>query len=409
MSENTAEFGNTFTARVIRAAARNAGRIAVFCFLAALGSSIYSLAVRKQWASWAVLMVPGQQSSALGLGSLINNLDLSGFGGGMLENLIPGQAPGGTDITVVQQVLGSRPVLERIILEYDLITRLKASNMERTLERFEKRLTVTLTPEGLLFVSIKADSRQESAAMVQDLIDFANQELSRMVTSRARRARIQAERSLAIASDSLSTANARLEEFRRETGFLIPEQGVEMVAMLSEMQQEMVLAGSELSSVSSGISARSSSWARASAKYEYLLEAVNQSVTGEGDGLLVFPPLDSLPGYIREYEELFLEVETRRMVYILLRQELENLRIEEAKESPTVEVLVPPTPAHERAYPRRTTMVLMVTVLAFVLALAWIVTLEWIRAVMSGSTGAFWRETWRTVRNQFPGRPRRRS
>jgi capsule polysaccharide export protein KpsE/RkpR len=409
MTENTNEFGSTFTARVIRAAARNAGRIAVFCFLAALGSSIYSLAVRKQWASWAVLMVPGQQSSTLGLGNLMNNIDLSGFGGGMLENLIPGQTQGGTDITVVQQVLGSRPVLERIILEYDLIARLKASNMERTLEKFEKRLTVTLTPEGLLFVSIRAESRQESAAMVQDLIDYSNQELSRMVTSRARRARIQAERSLAIASDSLAAANSRLEDFRRETGFLIPEQGVEMVAMLSEMQQEMVLAGSELSSVSSGISARSSSWARASAKYEYLLEAVNQSVTGEGEGLSVFPPLDSLPGYLREYEDLFLEVETRRMVYILLRQELENLRIEEAKESPTVEVLVPPTPAHERAFPRRTTMVLMVTVLAFVLALAWIVTLEWFRAVMSGSTGAFWRETWRTVRNQFPGRPRGRS
>ncbi len=406
MSENRTKFDDTFAAGVIRAVARNAGKVAVFCLLVAVGASVYSLAVKKQWASWAILIVPGEQSSGLSFRGLLNDVDLSGFGGGALENLIPGMSSGGgTSVALAQQVLDSRPVLERIILKYDLMARLKVSNMERALEKFGKKLTVTLTPDGLLFVSIKADSRQESAAMVRDLIDFSNQELSRLVTSRARRARIQAEISLAIASDSLAAANARLEDFRRETGFLLPEQGTEMVAMLSKMQQEMFLAGSELSSVSSGISSGTSSWARASAKYEYLLEAVGQSVTGEGSGFMVFPPLDSLPGYIRGYEELFLETETRRMVYILLRQELENLRIEEAKESPTLEVLVPPTPAHERAYPRRTTMVLMVTALAFVLALAWIVTLEWFRAVMSGSTGAFWRETWRTVRNQFPGRP----
>lgn len=408
MQDKTGEsgFGDTFVAGVIRSVALNIRKILAVCLLAAVATSVYTLLVKKQWASWALLMVPGEQTSNFGLGSLVG-MDLSGFGGGMLNDLIPTQV-GGTDITVVQQVLMSRPVLERMILKYDLISRLKASNMERTLERFTKRVSVTLTPENLLLVSIKAESRTESAAMVQDLIDFSNRQLSLMVTSRARRARIETERSLSLAFDSLSGANARLEAFRSRTGFLVPEQGEVMVSVLSDMQQELILAGSELSSISSGVSARSSSWARASARYEYLREAVSGQITGEGSGLTAFPPLDSLPSMMRQYEELFLEVETRRMVYLLLRQELENLRIEEARESPTIEVLIPPTPAHERVFPRRTTKVLMITVLAFVFSVGWIITLEWFRSVMRGGSGSFWRETWQTLSSRLRlGAPRK--
>lgn len=398
MAENTREFGDTFTGLVIRAVARSMKRILWFCLLVAVGTSVYTLAVRQLWSSWALLMVPGQQTPSLGMGSLMG-LDLSGFGGGMLENLLPSRS--GTDINIVQQVISSRPVLERIVLKYDLIRRLRASNMERTLEKFGRRVSVNLTPEGLLLVSINAESRTESAAMVQDLIDFSNHELSSVVTSRARRARIEAERSLSVAFDSLSRANARLEAFRSETGFIVPEQGNLMVAMVSEIQREMILAGSELSSISAGLSSRSSSWSRASARYQYLLDAVNDRITGSGEGLSAFPPLDSLPSMIRRYEELFLEVETRRMVYLLLRQELENLRLDEARESPTIEVLVPPTPAHERVFPRRTTLVILVTLIAFILAVGWITTLEWFRSVMRGRTGAFWRETWQTIKAQL--------
>ncbi|MFO7626146.1 MAG: hypothetical protein R6V62_02665 [Candidatus Fermentibacteraceae bacterium] len=408
MQDKTGEFkfSDTFVAGVIRSVAVNIRKILAVCLIAALATSAYTLLVKKQWASWALLMVPGEQTGGFGLGSLMG-MDLSGFGGGMLEDLLPTQA-GGADITIVQQVLVSRPVLEQLILKYDLVSRLNASNMERTLERFTKRVAVTLTPENLLLVSVKAASRTESAAMVQDLIDFSNRQLSMMVTSRARRARIETERSLSVAYDSLAGANARLEAFRSQTGFLVPEQGGVMVSVLSDMQRELILAGSELSSISSGVSARSSSWARASARYEYLHEAVSGQITGEGTGLMAFPPLDSLPSMMRRYEALFLEVETRRMVYLLLRQELENLRIEEARESPTIEVLIPPTPAHERVFPRRTTKVLMITALAFVFSVGWIITLEWFRSVMMGSSGTFWRETWQTLVSRLrTGTPRK--
>lgn len=405
MTEPKRDFADTFTADVVRAVSQNIRKIALFCLLAALGASIYTLSVKKQWASWAVLMVPGQQSSS-NLGSMIG-IDLSGFGGGLLDDLA--SPAGGADITIAQQVLGSRLVMERVILKYDLIRRLNAPNMEQTLEKFSKRVSITLTPEKLLLLSVKAETRQESAAMVQDIIDFANHELSRIVTSRARRARIEAEKLFLVAADSLFRANARLEAFRTRSGLMVPEQGNILLSMLSDMQRELVIAGSELSALSAGMSARSAAWARVSAKHEYLREAMNQRITGENDMMPVFPPMDSLPSMLRRYEELNLEVETRRMVYILLRQELETLRLDEARESPTLEVLVPPTPAHERVYPRRTVLVLMITVLAFVLSVFWIITLVWFKSLMRSRAGAFWRETWRTVITQLRPFPRGKS
>ncbi|HOP26092.1 MAG TPA: hypothetical protein PLM22_05350 [Candidatus Sabulitectum sp.] len=395
-----------FTGKVLQRVARNLRRIVIVCLLVAVFSSVWALTRAPRWSAWAAAIVPGSTATslsatagALGLGDAVEAM------GSMGSGLLPGF--GGVDITLAVQVLGSRRVQERIILKYDLITRYKSISMERALSKFGERHSVSISPEGVIFITAEGSTRTEAAAMVNDMITFANEELSRLVTSRARRSRIQTEAAMALALDSLNSSRMAMEEFRTRTGLVFPEeQASSMMEAMANIESEMVTAGALLEGISGTLSPRSAMYGQASAQYRYLENALRVRAT-TGDSLSVFPVMDSIPGYLSEYEALLLEVETRSAVYVLLRSELETLRIEEAKESPTIEVIVPPTPEFLRAYPKRTVMVILYTGIAFILCIVWTAFMTWLDTLMAAEeTGGFLRGVARDAREQLL--PRRR-
>ncbi len=390
-----------FTGKVVRQVALNARRIIVLCFIVAVLSSAWALTRTPRWSAWAAAIVPGSTSSsisasagALGLGDAMGGL--AGLGTGMLPQ------PAGVDITLATQVLGSRRIQERIILKYDLINRYKAVSMERATKKFGELFSVSLSPEGIIFITAEGSTRTEAAAMVNDIVLFANEELSTLVTSRSRRSRIHTEYALALAYDSLEASRNAMEEFRTRTGLIFPEQQASsMMDVMAAIESDMVSAGALLSGLSGNLSARSAIYAQANAQYRYLENALRVRST-EGDSLSIFPVIDSMPGFLREYEVLIVNIETRSAVYLFLRQELENLRIEESKESPTIEIIVPPTPEFLRSYPKRSVMVITHVFIAFILCIIWIVFLTWFRSVLdSPESGPFVKGVFADFRNQF--------
>ncbi len=390
-----------FISRVIKQIVLNAKRIVVLCFLVAVFSSVWALTRTARWSAWAAAIVPGSTSSslsamagALGLGDAVGAV--SSVGSGILPQ------PASIDITLATQILGSRRVQERMILEYDLINRYKAISMERATKKFGDRFSVSLSPEGIIFITVEGSTRTEAAAMVNDVIRFANEELSTLVTSRSRRSRIQTEATLAIAYDSLQSSRNAMENFRVRTGLIFPEQqATSMMDVMAAIEGEMVSAGALLSGLSGNLSSRSAIYVQASAQYRYLENALRVRST-VGDSLSIFPVMDSMPSFLREYEALLANVETRTAVYLLIRQELENLRIEEFRDSPTIEVIVPPTPEFLRSYPKRAVMVITHTFIAFVLCIVWLTFLTWFRSVLaSPESGPFVRDIMAEFKNQF--------
>jgi len=390
-----------FTGRVVKQVAANTRNIVVLCFVVAVLSSAWALTRTPRWGAWASAIVPGSSSSslsasagALGLG------DAMGVMGALGSGVLP--QPAGVDITLASQILGSRRIQERIILKYDLINRYRANSMDNATKMFGKHFSVILSPEGIILVTAEAGSRTEAAAMVNDIIDFANQELSTLVTSRARRSRIQTEYALSLARDSLEASREAMESFRTRTGLIFPEQqAASMMEIMASIESEMVSAGAVLQGLSGNLSPRSAIYTQASAQYRYLEEALRVR-SSSGDSLSIFPVIDSMPAYMREYENLVVNIETRSAVYLLLRQELENLRIEESKDSPTIEIIVPPAPEYLRVYPKRAVMVVTNVVIVFILSVVWIVFLTWLRSVLdSPGSGPFVRGILADVRNQF--------
>ena len=161
----------------IRTIAVNARRIVLFCLAVAVFTAVWSLFAKPRYSATAVVIIPaGTQTE--GLASLAGSFLPEGLGAlGGLASGLAGQIgmPGGFDIDVVQRVISSRPVMERIILEYDLLRRYRAPTMQDALRKLMKRTRVTLTQQGFIEITAQGETREEAAEMARDIVEFAKQ------------------------------------------------------------------------------------------------------------------------------------------------------------------------------------------------------------------------------------------
>ncbi|MBN2587555.1 MAG: hypothetical protein JXA64_10000 [Candidatus Fermentibacteraceae bacterium] len=393
---------SSFAGRWIRTVVTNLRKIALLCLVVAAASAVYALTRTQKWTAYSLASVPGGEQSDMGLGAL------GGIAGDLLGDNLPSLSGmmnlGSTqmlDMNLVFQVLTSRSVFERIIFKYDMLAELRVPSMDMAIQKFNEKASVTLTPEGFFIISMEANSREKSAAIVNDIIEYANQELSTIITSRARRSRIAAEELLKAAEESLTIAQRNMERFRRETGLLFPEeQGISMVQLMATLETELVLAEAQLAGISGTMSSSSPAYIEVAGTVEYLRG--NMEGRSRNDSLGFFPGMDVMPEILMEYENFAIDLETRTALYLMLRQELESLKLEEAKDSPSIEVLVPAVPAALRSYPKRGKMVAGFTAVALLIALLWMAVITYGRQLLDNDdTGPFWRDVLGTARKQL--------
>lgn len=402
-ADGGATLPETLLGETIRNIAHNLRRIAVFCLLVAVGSSVYALTRTIWFSSSALLMVPGTSSSAFDLQNLAEGVlpkSLSGLAGVGMSAM---GSPSGPDITVSMAVLGSRPVLERLMLETGYMEEHDLTySTDMALDDFRKAVSASMTDEGFIAVTGMAGTREEAALLVRKWIDIANEELSRMVTSRARRARIETQQALRLQTDSLHATQDRMAEFRTETGMYYPEtQAQQAVELLAGAELDLATAETELAALRGSVAPGNPIYREASRRVSFLRDYLERRLT-VGDSLSIFPGMGGMPELIRRYEELYLELETRTVTVTMLRQQLEQLKVQELKDSPTLEVMVPPTPQYERTKPYRAKIVMTYTVAAFLLSLLWILVLTYIRRIGRNQVlGGYWREVLRTAGRQL--------
>lgn len=393
---------SSFAGKWVHSIVSNIRKIVVLCFVVALISSAWALTRKQLWTASAVAVVPGGQQSSAGLAGI------GGIAGDLLSDKLSGMGSlmsmGGAtalDMNLVYQVLTSRTVFERVIFKHHLLQDLKAPTMDYALLKFGNRASVTLTPEGFFVVSMEADSRENAAALVNDVIEFANQELSTIITSRARRSRLAAEELLVAAEESLLIAQDRMERFREETGLLFPEQqGIQSIELLGSLDTQLLLAEAELAGISGTMSSSSAAYSEIARRVASLRSSVLDRVAG--DSLSYFPGLDIMPSMLKQYENIAINLETRRVIYLMLRQELESLKLEEVKDSPSIEVLVPAVPSALRSYPKRGKLVMKYVMIAFFLSLLWMAIITYAKQLLDDeNTGPFLKNVVRIAGNQL--------
>ena len=296
--------------------------------LVALG---VSLVLPKWYTARAVLLPPTEDD----VGSALSQLMPRGFAG----IRIPG-APTLADVSVA--VLKSRSVADRIVERFDLVKRYGARDGEKAAKDLEGHVKFKVGDEGTIAILAEDREPQTAAAMANAYVEELDSFNLKTRTTSAKRTRAFIEERLDLAKRDLATAEDRMRDYQqaRNLPAMAPSDrgdsdvGARLMAQKIALEVKLQVLRQSLAEDSEDVR-----------RVRQELAAIERQVGG-------------LPRAGVEIMRLWRDVKVQEQVFELLTAQLEEARIRETRDTPTVQLLdAAKVPLH-KSRPKRALIVI---------------------------------------------------
>jgi uncharacterized protein involved in exopolysaccharide biosynthesis len=280
-----------------------------------------------------------------------------------------GVAPG----TIYIEMLQSRTVCERVIHEFDLMKRYKADRIEDAIAALHSHLGFTLLDNGILVMTVEDKDPQRAADMANRMVELLDETTRTIKESRAGRTREFIERQLVERSGMLAHAEDSLKTFQQQHNAVdLDEQLRSAMDIITSLTSRAIALETEMGYMKNWVSPNSEEYQRKQAEYREVvsqLRKLKANNTSSDEDLLrsFIPTLRDVPDVALQYLRLRREVEIQNTVFTMLTNEYEKARIEEARDTPVVQVLDVAQKPNLRSKPKRKIM----TIVGGLLGLGW--------------------------------------
>jgi len=285
---------------------------------------------------------------------------------GLTMPLLGGPIMGGiAPETINIDMLLSRRVGQRVIDEFGLMERFEVGIVEDAFDRLHSHMGFTILENGLLTVTYEDRDPQMAADILNRLIEVLDDVHGEIAISRAARTREFIGGQLGQREATLYEAEEALKHFQEENQLLeLDEQLRAAMELVATLTGEAIALETELEILSKYTSTTSEEYVRKQREYEVLVAELRKlkvdDVEDDEDMVRSYiPSLDDMPDLVLQYVRLKRRVEIESNVYIMLVKEFEKARIEEARDSGTVQLLDRAAPPSVRSRPRRTMLALV--------------------------------------------------
>jgi uncharacterized protein involved in exopolysaccharide biosynthesis len=339
-------------------------------------SVVIAFVLPKHYDSVARIMPPDQQSSSSALLAAVAGRSLGGLGA--LGSLAGGLLGGRTSTALYLDLLQSRTISDHIIDRFNLQNVYHERYRVDTVKFLARHTTVVDDKKsGVITLTYSDTDPVRARSIVQTYIEELNQLVTTSNTSSARREREFIEKRLVTVKEQLHDAEKALSEFSSvNTTLDIKEQTHTMVDAAAKLQAELIVAQADLNSLeqiygNDNVRVRATNARIASLQHELTKLSGSSAALGSDPSKLdtedtsLYPSLRQLPRLAVPYAALYRDVRVQEAVFELLSQEYEAAHIEEAKDTPVVNVFDPPLVAEKKSSPSRRLVILGLTVLAF--------------------------------------------
>jgi uncharacterized protein involved in exopolysaccharide biosynthesis len=331
---------------------------------AILVSVVIALVLPKWYKARASVMPPESASSSL---DLVGMMSYVGFQPALLPTMT-------SPSEVYAAILGSVRVKQTVIDSLDLASVYREETPEKLLKKLNKHTWISVSSEGLIVVECE-DKQPERARRMVNLfvreLDRFNR-FSQVTSARAVRQFI--ENRIAEVTDELSRAEKDLKAFKDSTGaILLTEQArvsIETAAVMYAEIAQLEVARERVRGLATERSPEVIDLDRQIMALEQKLAEMGYTHTrspGAGESML-FPSFAKAPALEMELARLMRDVEVKRAVYAVLSEQYEQAKIQEMKNTPTVQVLDWGRTPTIRWRPKRKTIVGISTLSALILS-----------------------------------------
>ena len=289
-------------------------------------------------------------------------------------------------------VLESRTVGEEVIRRHDLQRVFHAKDMDSALKALKERVRFKVGNEGVVKVSATDKDPARAAAMANTFVELLDRVNREKRHTSARQARVFIEGRLEENRRDLAAAEDTLRAIQERTGVLIPdEQFKALIGAASEVQVQLALKEVDLAVLRAQVGVGSPDLRALEREVQALRGRLRElevapfdASAGDAAGVQRTPvrpgplelPLNDYPGLTVGYLRAMREVHVQEAVFELLTQQYEQYRIQESRDTPTVQVLDPGVPATRKVKPIRWLICVSATALAFLASLTMAALLE---------------------------------
>lgn len=356
-----------------------------------VASTLLAFLITKRYEATAQIMPP-EGISAPGT-AMLHALNARGLGGEGIDGTLGSMAMGGiagdlmglkSSGALFVRIMWSRTISDRIIEQFHLDRVYHTEKIEDTRKALWQHIDISEDRKsGVLSATITDEDPGRAAAMAQAYVTELNKLVVQVSTSSARRERVFLEERLKVVKADLDSAVKRFSEFAsKNTAIDVPAQSKVMVESAAGIQGQLIVAQSELRELQQ-IYAPGHVRVRAlQARIEELKQQLqrlegSESPDDNGASNTLYPSIRKLPLLGVTYFDLYREYKIQETVYALLTQQCEMAKIEEARQTPSVNVLDMPVVPTKKTFPPRRAIVLVGTSTGLALAIFWLFVRRW--------------------------------
>lgn len=277
----------------------------------------------------------------------------------LLGQLGSGTAPE----TIYIDMLKSRTITEQIIDEFNLQEVYGAYPIEVAIKEFHSHCGYTLLVNGLIVMTYEDRDPDRAAAIANRMIDLLDELNADLKMSKASRTRVFISEQLTMRKKELAAAESAYRDFQQSNKALeLDEQLRSAMDIIATLTAKAISLETQLSILGEYTSKSSEEYVRKKTEYERVVDQLRRlKQSGDRDEDIVrsyLPALDDVPRLALEMLRLKRDVEIHSTVYTMLVKEYEKARIEEARDTRTVQVLDHASVPTLRSRPKRKFLVI---------------------------------------------------
>ncbi|MBD3383441.1 hypothetical protein GF407_00820 [candidate division KSB1 bacterium] len=339
--------------------------------LVAVIAVIVAFLLPKKYTATATLMPP-QEQEKMSMTQALSDLSVPGIS-------LPTPA---SYSEIMAEILKSRSVNVRVIQRrffsrsdsLPLYRILDFDNKDQALLYMPQITRFIVTNEGIIKISVTLRDAGLAADVANAFVEELDRVNQKKSVSRAKNSRLYIESQLRQTDQKLDQATKALAEFQREhKAVSLEEQTKASILQAGELKGEILAKELQIGVMLQTMKRRNPLVIRAQRELNELLQQYKQLQSGKDldDSNEVIPSLNQVPGLGTELAELMREVKIQETVWQLLNQQYYQTKIQEARDTPTVQVLDAATAPVIPSSPRKKAIVIVFTLLSFILSILW--------------------------------------
>ncbi len=325
---------------------------------AIIASIAISLTLPKIYSASTSLLPPQSGSSAAGLISS----RLPGGLGGLAGSALGMKSP--TDLWI--GILKSRTIGDEIVSTLQLKDVYQVPTHEDARRRLESALKIKKSKEGILSITAEDRDPQRAADIANAFVKALDKINRGITTTSGGRMRTFVEKRLGDAKIALAKSEEAVKSFQEKNSAVkLDEQSRAIIGAIGEVKGTLIAKEVELKTLLSFATLENPQVKILNTEVKALETALQNLEEGSGkdasESRSIFIPTDRIPDLSLRYVRLLRNAKIHETLFQLLTEQYEMARIQEAKDSPTVQVLDTAVASNKRVKPKRTQIVILST------------------------------------------------